>query len=131
MPADMRNGKEIDFQITVATGKYTYIYYKDGSSEALRYGEPWQDTTGNNLVHALADAAVGLKQAAKELLELNRSATKQLNDMSKALQERAAPRRTGEDLIADIRHNQMLAGEQAVLDNLEALGLAKKIVGKE
>lgn len=37
-------------QQSFADGKYTVIY-EGGKVTALRYGEPWQDLTGNNLVY--------------------------------------------------------------------------------
>ena len=46
--------KELNFEVTVYDGKYTVRVYKDGSIEALRYGEEWIDVTGNNLIAALA-----------------------------------------------------------------------------
>lgn len=40
--------------IQVANGKYTVVIGPCGQLSALRYGEPWQDLTGNNLVYCLA-----------------------------------------------------------------------------
>ena len=44
----------IDFTVKVCDGKYEYRQYKDGSSDATRNGEPWQDLTGNKFVFCLA-----------------------------------------------------------------------------
>lgn len=30
-----------DFRVDVYDGKYTFVYYKDGTLGILRYGEPW------------------------------------------------------------------------------------------
>lgn len=40
-------------RVSVCDGKYTVVFGL-GKLTALRYGEPWQDLTGNNLVHWLA-----------------------------------------------------------------------------
>lgn len=37
-------------------GKYTVIEHDDGSMEALRYGEPWRDLTGDKLIGAMLAA---------------------------------------------------------------------------
>ena len=39
--------------ITLDNGKYTVVCKDNGSLEALRYGEPWRDLTGDNLILAL------------------------------------------------------------------------------
>lgn len=38
--------------ITIADGKYT-VQYDNGRLTALRYGEPWRDLTGDNLIYWL------------------------------------------------------------------------------
>lgn len=119
-----RDGKEIDFTISVADKKYTFIYYKDGSSEALRYGEKWRDTTGDNLIHALAATAYDLAQ-------LNIVNADRLEKLAATIRSEESPRMLPEDLVEDVRRRQVRAGEQAVIDNLDAMGLARKIVGKE
>jgi hypothetical protein len=57
-------------QVTVADGKYTVqigVGLHAGQLNALRYGEPWQDLTGNNLVYWLA---VELREARVEVERL-------------------------------------------------------------
>ena len=62
-------------RIDVADGKYTVIY-DNGRLTALRYGEPWRDINGDNLVYYLA---VELRQARENvqalLLDLGDAAT--------------------------------------------------------
>jgi hypothetical protein len=41
-------------EITVADGKYTVVIKETGGMEALRYGEPWRELTGDGLIYALA-----------------------------------------------------------------------------
>lgn len=53
--------QEIDFQVTVGDGKYTYVSYKDGSSEALRHNEKWRETVGDGLILAMAHQIVHLE----------------------------------------------------------------------
>lgn len=51
-------------KISVCDGKYHVVIGDKGELSALRYGEPWQDLTGNNLVYWLA---VELRQAREAL----------------------------------------------------------------
>jgi len=107
---EFRKGKEIDFKLNLDNGKYTFIQYKDGGSEALRYGEPWQDTTGNNLVFALAHKlheVIGVLAATAEAM---RSAS-----------DRSA--KVGLSLVEQVRQAQVQAGEDMVINNLKARGL--------
>ncbi len=45
-------------RVTTSDGKYTYLIREDGSTAALRYGEPWIESTalitGNGMTMALA-----------------------------------------------------------------------------
>lgn len=50
-------------EIQVNNGKYTVVI-DEGNLSALRYGEPWQDLCGNNLVYWLA---VELQEAREKL----------------------------------------------------------------
>ena len=59
----------IDFDVKVCDGKYTYRQYKDGSQEALRHGETWRDLCGDNLVRCLAWE---LNEARERIVELER-----------------------------------------------------------
>ena len=52
-----------------ADGKYTVINENDGYLTALRYGEPWQDLTGNHLIYWMLVEVDTLKQQRNELLE--------------------------------------------------------------
>jgi hypothetical protein len=40
-------------KVSVENGKYTVIVEPNGSMRALRYGEEWQDLTGQKLIYAL------------------------------------------------------------------------------
>jgi hypothetical protein len=44
-------------RINLMDGKYTIVYDRDTGTikEVLRYGEPWRDVTGDNLIHALVN----------------------------------------------------------------------------
>lgn len=48
-------------------GKYTYVLHEDGRQEALRYGEPWRELTGDNLIYNMADEIIRLRQELAEL----------------------------------------------------------------
>lgn len=71
--------------VTVAGGKYTVIQDERGHLKALRYGEPWRDLVGDNLVLALAQEVQELREAIagsnKALLE----AGKTIDQLNQAL----------------------------------------------
>jgi hypothetical protein len=52
---------EIDFKYITQDNKYSLIFYKSGKFEALRYGQPWRDLTGDGLVLALVSELIELK----------------------------------------------------------------------
>lgn len=54
----------MDTRVKVYNGKYEVVISDTGKMIALRYGEEWQDITGNNLVYWLA---VELNEAREEL----------------------------------------------------------------
>jgi len=41
-------------RIDLEDGKYTYLLDDIGGQQALRYGEPWRDLTGDKFVYGLA-----------------------------------------------------------------------------
>lgn len=41
-------------EVSVNDGKYTVVLGDVGELSALRYGEPWRDLTGDNLIYFLA-----------------------------------------------------------------------------
>lgn len=50
-------------------GKYTVIFdEKTGSLQALRYGEPWQDLSGNKMVYCMLSRVEELAEQRAELL---------------------------------------------------------------
>ena len=52
-------------KVTTADGKYIVTQNNRGVLSALRYGTPWRDLTGDNLIHALASDLVEARQACK------------------------------------------------------------------
>ena len=65
MPDDLLN-------VTIEDGKYTIIQRAGGRVEALRYGETWQDLTGNKLVLCLAQEVQALReQVARQQRKLD------------------------------------------------------------
>ena len=78
-PTTKSNTPELDFEVTVAEGKYTYQFFKDGTNRALRYGEMWRnDTQGDNLLYSLA---VELRHSIRrEVLEKCVEALRQIYD---------------------------------------------------
>lgn len=51
--------------VSVENGKYTVIQDKRGRLHAFRYGEPWRDLCGDNLVYALAAEVERLREELK------------------------------------------------------------------
>lgn len=52
--------------VTVCDGKYTVVLQRDGGrATALRYGDFWQDLTGNNLVCSLAEELHDAREALR------------------------------------------------------------------
>lgn len=45
---------ETTLSVSIENGKYTVEQSIDGNLYALRYGEPWRDLCGDNLVYAMA-----------------------------------------------------------------------------
>ena len=43
-------------------GKYTLILHDNYSMDALRYGEPWRDLTGDNLVYCMLAEILRLQE---------------------------------------------------------------------
>jgi len=60
------NPEDCDYYLELENGKYTVYQEKQGSLKALRYGEPWRDLCGDNLVFYLM---VELSEA-KDLLKM-------------------------------------------------------------
>lgn len=51
------------------SGKYTVIFdEKTGALRALRYGEPWQDLSGNKMVYCMLSRVEELAEQRAELL---------------------------------------------------------------
>ena len=53
-------------EIEVCDGKYTVLIEETGGTSALRYGKPWRDCVGDNLIYWLA---VELEEAREKLKE--------------------------------------------------------------
>lgn len=56
--------EQVDFE----DGKYTVIY-DEGHFKALRYGQPWRDLTGDNLVYSMLVKASQLKKERDALAD--------------------------------------------------------------
>lgn len=41
-------------RVDIDNGKYTVVQNERGALSALRYGEPWRDLVGDNLIGAMA-----------------------------------------------------------------------------
>lgn len=53
-------------EITVADGKYTVVIKETGGMEALRYGEPWRELTGDGLIYSLATELADAREKLAE-----------------------------------------------------------------
>lgn len=64
-----------DERVDACEGKYTVILRRDGSAQALRYGEWWPaygDTLDDNLVLALARDLIDARNALVEIAQYQR-----------------------------------------------------------
>jgi len=65
------NSKDCDYYIELENGKYTvYLTTGDHKFEALRYGEPWRDLCGDNLIYFLMVNLIKAKAINKEAMKL-------------------------------------------------------------
>lgn len=80
IPASSDIAKKLRLNVTVGDGKYTVQMHDDGVLVALRYGQPWRECIGDNLILALASEVESLTLANasrdKEIERLKR----RLND---------------------------------------------------
>lgn len=55
---------EIDWEVTIADGKYTLQHFAKGGGKALRYGEEWpaRNVVGDNMMFAMGLEIVKLRQ---------------------------------------------------------------------
>jgi len=58
---------DCDYYLELEDGKYTVYQEKQGSIKALRYGEPWRDLCGDNLVFYLM---VELSEAKEKIRKM-------------------------------------------------------------
>jgi predicted nucleic acid-binding Zn-ribbon protein len=73
--AQSRGGQAVsELNVTICDGKYTIIQKPTGKTRVLRYGEEWDDVTGDNLICGLArelqESRERIKQLEDELNEL-------------------------------------------------------------
>jgi hypothetical protein len=54
-------------KIDLCYGKYTVVLAEKGELSALRYGEPWRDLCGDNLVYWMVVRIQALEAENKEL----------------------------------------------------------------
>lgn len=65
-------------EIKLEDGKYTYVLEPDrGMQYALRYGQPWRDLCGDNLIYWMGVRIVELE---RQVAELRKDAQKAIND---------------------------------------------------
>ena len=62
--------KDCDYYIELEKGKYTVYQEKQGSLKALRYGEPWQDLCGNNLIFYLMVNLIEAKDKLGKIMKV-------------------------------------------------------------
>lgn len=58
-----------EYYVEVGNGKYAVYMEKNGTLKALRYGEPWRDLCGDNLVYNLMVELIEAQDKIKEVLE--------------------------------------------------------------
>lgn len=53
--------------VTLEDGKYALVHNTHGHMHALRYGDPWQELTGNKLIGACFNEIVELRKRLQEV----------------------------------------------------------------
>lgn len=53
-----------------ADNKYTLVRYEDGKTLALRYGEAWRDTTGDNLIAMMAESIDAMQEQLAKPIDM-------------------------------------------------------------
>lgn len=101
-----------DTHVAVDGGKYTVVIVGDGGLHALRYGQPWRDLCGDNLVFNLAWE---LNEARSDLAALRashaemRSLLSEMRDFyAEILDDTPADREFAERMDAVIRNAEAL-----------------------
>jgi hypothetical protein len=59
--------------VSIENGKYTVIQEAQGGTRALRYGEPWRDCVGDNLIRGLAGYVDDLRKLAEDAVTAEES----------------------------------------------------------
>lgn len=72
-------------RVDVGDGKYAVVLHDNGAMEALRYGEPWRDLTGDKLVYCLASELQEARDALKRADKLFKVALPKFNWGASAL----------------------------------------------
>lgn len=66
---------------TVEDGKYSVVFNDEtGELKALRYGEPWQDLSGNKFVYCLAQEIERLRAEVENLKSEIRALNERLSE---------------------------------------------------
>lgn len=67
-------------KVTVADGRYTVVMDDSGGLSALRYGEPWRDCVGDNLIYSLAMEVERLREENERLARERNEIAMELNN---------------------------------------------------
>lgn len=86
LPADAQVEFAENASIQLADNKYEIGRTADGHVVALRYGEPWRDCVGDNLIAALLDYALSMEEASATAQDLARQIDIMLNGEANAAQ---------------------------------------------
>jgi len=63
----MNTPKTVDWTVSLDSGKYLLVHFKEGGLEAMRHGLAWRDLTGDSLVYWLGSDLAELRRTAAEL----------------------------------------------------------------
>jgi hypothetical protein len=58
---------EIEHEVIIEDGKYTFRFYKDGRFHCLRYNQEWRDLVGDKMVLALINEISTLREKLKKI----------------------------------------------------------------
>lgn len=72
-------------EVSISDGKYTVVFDPDHGLRVLRYGEPWRNATGDNLIFSLAQAVRELEAERDRLREANKESNQLLKEILKVM----------------------------------------------
>lgn len=111
-------------RLELADGKYTLVREPTGNMHALRYGEPWRDLVGDNLIYWMAveierlQELLDAKEKAKEKLQSQLAAINEVREYAVTPLTQVCCGRPGAECCGDT--NRVYPGTDDVVEFMNA-----------